>query len=81
MPRRPATPRPVPATGTARPADPYPLVPARKVGGLILIGGPDVASLPGMAAVSSPGQRPDLDRQVARVTSRAAARSLPVGGS
>ncbi len=47
MPRRPATPRPVPATGTARPADPYPLVPARKVGGLILIGGPDVASLPG----------------------------------
>jgi len=58
-------------------------VPARKVGGLILIGGPDGASSPGMTAVyarvSSADQRPDLDRQVARVTARAAAQGLPVG--
>lgn len=58
-------------------------VPARKAGGLILIDGPDVASLPGTTAVyarvSSADQRPDLDRQVARVTSWAAAGSLPAG--
>ncbi|HEY6789322.1 MAG TPA: IS607 family transposase [Trebonia sp.] len=58
-------------------------VPARKVGGLVLIG--DMASPvapPGRtvvyARVSSADQRPDLDRQVARVTEWATGRNLGV---
>jgi predicted site-specific integrase-resolvase len=58
-------------------------VSARKVGGLILIG--DLADTPApsgttviYARVSSADQRPDLDRQVARVTMWATGRQLSV---
>jgi predicted site-specific integrase-resolvase len=58
-------------------------VPARKVGGLVLVG--DLASIPlspgqtvVYARVSSAGQRPDLDRQVARVTEWATSRNVAV---
>jgi predicted site-specific integrase-resolvase len=58
-------------------------VPARKVGGLILVGDPAQGAPEGITAVyarvSSAGQRADLDRQVARVTAWAAAGGLPVG--
>jgi predicted site-specific integrase-resolvase len=57
-------------------------VPARKVGGLVLIGDPAAAPPAGQtvvyARVSSADQRPDLDRQVARVTEWATGRHLPV---
>jgi predicted site-specific integrase-resolvase len=58
-------------------------VPARKVGGLVLIGDPAApAALPGQtvvyARVSSADQEADLDRQVARVTGWATGRHLPV---
>ncbi len=57
-------------------------VPARRVGRLILVE-PDAAERPaGLAAVyarvSSADQKPDLDRQVARVTAWATGRGLPV---
>jgi predicted site-specific integrase-resolvase len=58
-------------------------VSARKVGGLILVG--DLADVPASsgttvvyARVSSADQRPDLDRQVARVTEWATGQHLPV---
>jgi predicted site-specific integrase-resolvase len=58
-------------------------VPARRVGGLILIGEPAVPGPAGIVAVyarvSSSDQRADLDRQVARVTAWAAGQRLPVG--
>jgi predicted site-specific integrase-resolvase len=58
-------------------------VPARKVGGLILVGDQPVPAAPGVtvvyARVSSADQRPDLDRQVARVTAWATAEGLTVG--
>ena len=58
-------------------------VPARKVGGLILVGEPGDAGEAGITAVyarvSSADQRQDLDRQVARVTAWAAAEGLAVG--
>jgi predicted site-specific integrase-resolvase len=58
-------------------------VPARKVGGLILVGEPDRLAGDGLTAVyarvSSADQRPDLDRQVARVTAWAIGLDLPVG--
>jgi predicted site-specific integrase-resolvase len=58
-------------------------VPARRVGGLILVGEPGAAPDPGVTAVyarvSSAGQRADLDRQVARVTAWVASQGLPVG--
>ncbi len=56
-------------------------VPARKVGGLILVDSP---AEPGMSAtvvyarVSSADQRSDLDRQVARVTVWATGQGMPV---
>ena len=59
-------------------------VPARRVGGLILIGEPvrpgttRTGSTVVYARVSSADRRPDLDRQVARVTSWATGRHLPV---
>jgi predicted site-specific integrase-resolvase len=57
-------------------------VPARKVGGLVLIGDPAATPPAGQtvvyARVSSADQRPDLDRQVARVTEWATGRHLPV---
>ena len=58
-------------------------VPARKVGGLVLIGDPAApAAAAGQtvvyARVSSADQRPDLDHQVARVTEWATGRHLPV---
>jgi predicted site-specific integrase-resolvase len=58
-------------------------VPARRVGGLILVGEP-AADEPAVitavyARVASAGQRADLDRQVARVTAWAAGNGLPVG--
>ena len=59
-------------------------VPARRVGGLILIGepvGPGAAptgSTVVYARVSSAAQRPDLDRQVARVTGWATGQHLSV---
>jgi predicted site-specific integrase-resolvase len=57
-------------------------VPARKVGGLILVGEPGTVPEPGVtvvyARVSSAGQEPDLDRQVARVTAWATAQNLSV---
>jgi predicted site-specific integrase-resolvase len=58
-------------------------VPARKVGGLVLIGDPAAsAAPPGQAVVyarvSSIDQKADLDRQVARVTEWATGRHLPV---
>jgi len=58
-------------------------VPARRVGGLILVGEPPGLRPAGVVAVyarvSSAGQRADLDRQVARVTAWAAAEGLAVG--
>ncbi|HEX7163997.1 MAG TPA: IS607 family transposase [Trebonia sp.] len=58
-------------------------VPARKVGGLILVGGEARPSPEGVTAVyarvPSAGQEPDLDRQVARVTAWAAGEGLTVG--
>jgi predicted site-specific integrase-resolvase len=58
-------------------------VPAYRVGGLILIGTPvtgvkDVGVTVVYAGVSSADQRPDLDRQVARVTEWATGQHLPV---
>ena len=58
-------------------------VPARKVGRLILIDPPrDVPALAGgavvYARVSSADQRPDLDRQVARVAAWVTGQGLPV---
>ena len=58
-------------------------VPAYRVGGLILIGTPvtgvkDTGSTVVYARVSSADQRPDLDRQVARVTQWATGQHLPV---
>jgi predicted site-specific integrase-resolvase len=57
-------------------------VPARKVGGLILVGEPGTAPAPGMtvvyARVSSADQEPDLDRQVARVTAWATGQGIAV---
>jgi predicted site-specific integrase-resolvase len=59
-------------------------VPARKVGGLVLVGdvtGKDDAPTGQTvvyARVSSADQRPDLDRQVARVTEWATGQHLPV---
>jgi predicted site-specific integrase-resolvase len=58
-------------------------VPARKVGGLILVGEPSAPAASGItvvyARVSSPDQKPDLDRQVARVTAWATSQGLTVG--
>ena len=58
-------------------------VPARRVGGLILVGepaGPEQAGTVAVyARVSSADQHADLDRQVARVTAWAAAEGLAVG--
>lgn len=58
-------------------------VPARKIGGLVLIGepagpAPAVGQTVVYARVSSADQRPDLDRQVARVTAWATGQHLPV---
>jgi predicted site-specific integrase-resolvase len=57
-------------------------VPAHRVGGLILIGEPAQPAKAGStvvyARVSSADQKPDLDRQVARVTSWATTQNLPV---
>ena len=58
-------------------------VPARRVGGLILVGepaGPEPAGQTAVyARVSSADQRADLDRQVAQVAAWAAGEGLPVG--
>lgn len=58
-------------------------VPARKVGGLILVDVKAASVLEGITAVyarvSSADQKTDLDRQVARVTAWAAGQGLPVG--
>ena len=58
-------------------------MPARKVGGLILVGEPGAAPEPGVtvvyARVSSADQKPDLDRQVARVTAWATGQGLTIG--
>ncbi|HEX3956738.1 MAG TPA: IS607 family transposase [Trebonia sp.] len=58
-------------------------VPARKVGGLILVSEPEAHDDAGITAVyarvSSEGQRADLDRQVARVAAWSAGQGLPVG--
>jgi predicted site-specific integrase-resolvase len=58
-------------------------VPARRVGGLILVGDGAAAAPEGITAVyarvSSADQKPDLDRQVARVTAWAAEEGLSVG--
>jgi predicted site-specific integrase-resolvase len=56
-------------------------VPARKVGGLILVSqeeGPARQAVVVYARVSSADQRPDLDRQVARVTSWATGNGMSV---
>ena len=57
-------------------------VPARRAGRLILVE-PGTTPAPGVVAgyprVPSAGQRPDLDRQVARVTGWAAGEGLPAG--
>ncbi|ABW10143.1 Resolvase domain [Parafrankia sp. EAN1pec] len=57
-------------------------VPARKVGGLILVGEPDRPATSGTvvvyARVSSADQKSDLDRQVACVTGWATGQGLPV---
>jgi len=57
-------------------------VPATRVGGLILIDQPTATPPTGVsvvyARVSSPDQRQDLERQVARVTTWATGRNLPV---
>lgn len=59
-------------------------VPARKVGGLILVGEPGPEPAPGIAVVyarvSSADQEPDLDRQVARVAAWTTGQGLAVGG-
>lgn len=58
-------------------------VPARRVGGLILVGEPAGPERAGKVAVyarvSSADQRADLDRQVSRVTAWAAGEGLAVG--
>lgn len=58
-------------------------VPARKVGGLILVeqsAAPEPVRITAVyAGVSSADQKPDLDRQVARVTTWAVAEGLAVG--
>ena len=58
-------------------------VPARRVGGLILVDAPGSAAATGSVAVyarvSSADQRTDLDRQVARVTAWATGEGLSVG--
>jgi predicted site-specific integrase-resolvase len=58
-------------------------VPARKVGGLILVeqsAAPETVRITAVyARVSSADQKPDLDRQVARVTTWAVAEGLAVG--
>ena len=58
-------------------------VPAYQAGRLIVIGEPSPTVKPGVTAVyarvSSADQKPDLDRQVARVTAWAASQGLPVG--
>jgi len=58
-------------------------VPARKVGGLILVGDLPATAPEGITAVyarvSSADQKPDLDRQVARVTAWAVSQDLTVG--
>ncbi len=58
-------------------------VPARRVGGLILVDAPASAAATGSvtvyARVSSADQRADLDRQVARVTAWATGEGLSVG--
>jgi predicted site-specific integrase-resolvase len=58
-------------------------VPAQKVGGLILVEDTVAGRPEGITAVyarvSSADQKPDLDRQVARVTAWAAGEGLPVG--
>jgi predicted site-specific integrase-resolvase len=58
-------------------------VPARKVGGLILVEDKAVPARGGITAVyarvSSGDQKPDLDRQVARVAAWAASQGLAVG--
>ena len=58
-------------------------VPARRVGGLILVDALGSAAAPGSVAVyarlSSADQRCDLDRQVARVTAWATGEGLSVG--
>jgi len=58
-------------------------VPARRVGGLILVDAPGSAAANGSVAVyarvSSADQRTDLDRQVARVTAWATGEGLSVG--
>jgi predicted site-specific integrase-resolvase len=59
-------------------------VPSQKVGGLVLIGdpagriGPEASVTVVYARVSSADQRPDLDRQVARVTEWATGQQLSV---
>jgi predicted site-specific integrase-resolvase len=57
-------------------------VPARRVGGLILVGDPSPSAEPGIsvvyARVSSADQRADLDRQVARVTTWATSQGIAV---
>ena len=58
-------------------------VPARRVGGLILVDAPGSAAATGgvavYARVSAADQRADLDRQVARVTAWATGEGLSVG--
>ena len=58
-------------------------VPARRVGGLILVDAPGSSAASGSVAVyarvSSADQRTDLDRQVARVTAWATGEGLSVG--
>jgi predicted site-specific integrase-resolvase len=59
-------------------------VPARRAGGLILVGETAATDPPAgitavYARVSSADQKPDLDRQVARVTAWAAGEGLAVG--
>jgi predicted site-specific integrase-resolvase len=58
-------------------------VPAEKVGGLILVGEPGLLPSPAgtavvYARVSSADQKPDLDRQVARVTAWATGQGIAV---
>ncbi|ETA03235.1 putative site-specific integrase-resolvase [Frankia sp. CcI6] len=58
-------------------------VPARKVGGLVLVDEPTVPAGRPVAVVyarvSSADQKPDLDRQVARIVTWAASQNLAVG--
>jgi len=58
-------------------------VPARRVGGLILVDQPASPPVPDLAVVcargSSADRRSDLDRQVARVTAWAGEHNIPVG--